>query len=171
MGNLLASRSGGAAVLAAGKGWVLAMLPVLPAKQRVRAGPRGSGPGAKRRRPCPPLRAAAARGRRDEGRPAASTPKRACRPGVEQRADRKGAGRGRTASPSHPAARHGPQSRREGVPGRSREVGGSLAHPGSHRAVSGLPSCGRLQSSGVVLVACADPGRPGCGPLAIPSEA
>ena len=67
MGNV------GATVLATGKGWVLAMLPVLPAKRRVRAGPRGSGPGAKRRRPCSPLRAAAARRRRDEGRPDPST--------------------------------------------------------------------------------------------------
>ena len=50
----------GATVLATGKGWVLAMLPVLAAKRRLRAGPRGSGPGGKRRRPCPPLRAAAA---------------------------------------------------------------------------------------------------------------
>ena len=66
---VLWTRQRGATVLAAGKGWVLAMLPVLPAKRRVRAGPRGSGPGAKRRRPCPPLRAAAAGRRRDEGRP------------------------------------------------------------------------------------------------------
>ena len=55
------------------------MLPVLPAKQRVRAGPRGSGPGAKGRRPCPPLCAAAAGWRRDKGRPDPST--RGLRPG------------------------------------------------------------------------------------------
>ena len=58
-----------AAVLAAGKGWVLAMLAMLAAKRRLRVAARGSGPGAKRRRPCPPLRAAAPWTGRDEGRP------------------------------------------------------------------------------------------------------
>ena len=75
-------------MLAAGKGWVLAMLAMLAAKRRLRVAARGSGPGAKRRRPCPPLRAVAtwkASGRRASRRIDA---KRACRPGVEQRADR-----------------------------------------------------------------------------------
>ncbi len=48
-----------ATVLAAGKGWVLPVLAMLAAKRRLRVAARGSGPGAKRRRPCPPLRAAA----------------------------------------------------------------------------------------------------------------
>ena len=63
----------GATVLAAGKGWVLPVLAMLAAKRRLRVAARGSGPGAKRRRPCPPLRAAAAGWRRDEGRPDPST--------------------------------------------------------------------------------------------------
>ena len=58
-------------MLAAGKGWVL---PVLAAKGRLRMAARGSSPVAKRRRPCPPLRVAATRWRRDEGRPDPSTP-------------------------------------------------------------------------------------------------
>ena len=62
------------------------MLPVLPAERRVRAGPRGSGPGAKRRRPCPPLCAAAAKWRRDEGRPEPSTP--GLRPGSNKGLDK-----------------------------------------------------------------------------------
>ena len=65
------------------------MLAMLAAKRRLRVAARGSGPGAKRRRPCPPLRAVAAwkaSGRRASRRIDA---KRACRPGVEQRA-RKG---------------------------------------------------------------------------------
>lgn len=64
-------------MLAAGKGWVfpvLAMLAMLAAKGRLRMAARGSSPVAKRRRPCPPLRAAATRWRRDEGRPDPSTP-------------------------------------------------------------------------------------------------
>jgi len=61
-------------VLAAGKGRVLPVLAMLAAKRRLRVAARGSGPGAKRRRPCPPLRAAAAERRRDEERPAPSTP-------------------------------------------------------------------------------------------------
>ena len=92
-------------MLATGKGWVLAMLPVLPAKRRVRAGPRGSGPGAKRRRPCPPLRAAAAWGRRDEGRPDSSTP--GLRPGPNKGLTGKQAGRDRTALLA-PRRRDGP---------------------------------------------------------------
>ena len=60
-------------MLTAGKGWVLAMLAMLSPKPGLRVAARGSGPGAKQRRPCPPLRAVAARRRRDEGRPAAST--------------------------------------------------------------------------------------------------
>ena len=75
-------------MLAAGKGWVLAMLAMLGPKPGLRVAARGSGPGAKRRRPCPPLRAGAswkASGRRASRRIDA---KRACRPGVEQRADR-----------------------------------------------------------------------------------
>jgi len=47
-------------VLTAGKGWVLAVLAMLGPKPGLRVAARGSGPGAKRRRPCPPLRAAAA---------------------------------------------------------------------------------------------------------------
>ena len=35
------------------------MLAMLAAEGRLRVAARGSGPGAKRRRPCPPLRAAA----------------------------------------------------------------------------------------------------------------
>ncbi len=61
-------------MLAAGKGRVLPVLAMLAAKRRLRVAARGSGPGAKRRRPCPPLRAAAAERRRDEERPAPSTP-------------------------------------------------------------------------------------------------
>ena len=74
-------------MLATGKGWVLAMLAMLGPKPGLRVAARGSGPGAKRRRPCPPLRAGAAwkaSGRRASRRIDA---KRACRPGVEQRAD------------------------------------------------------------------------------------
>ena len=73
-------------MLAAGKGWVLAMLAMLGPKPGLRVAARGSGPGAKRRRPCPPLRAVAAwkaSGRRASRR---NDAKRACRPGVEQRA-------------------------------------------------------------------------------------
>jgi len=47
---------------------------MLAAKKRLRVAARGSGPGAKRRRPCPPLRAAATGRRRDEERPEPSTP-------------------------------------------------------------------------------------------------
>ena len=61
-------------VLATGKGWVLPVLAMLAAT-RLRVAARGSGPGAKQRRPCPPLRAVAAWKRRDEERPAASTPR------------------------------------------------------------------------------------------------
>ena len=64
----------GATVLAAGKGWVLAVLAMLGPKPGLRVAARGSGPGAKRRRPGPPLRTAAAEWRRDEGRPDPSTP-------------------------------------------------------------------------------------------------
>ena len=64
----------GATVLAAGKGWVLAVLAMLGPKPGLRVAVRGFGPGAKRRHPCPPLRAAAAGWRRDEGRPDPSTP-------------------------------------------------------------------------------------------------
>jgi len=60
-------------VLAAGKGRVLPVLAMLAAKRRLRVAVRGSGPGAKRRRPCPPLRAAAAGRRRGEERPEPST--------------------------------------------------------------------------------------------------
>ena len=88
----------GATVLAPGKGWVLAMLPMLPAKWRVRVGPRGSGPGAKRRRPCPPLRAAAAGWRRDEGRPDPSTP--GLRPGSNKGLT--GGPGGKRRPPAHP---------------------------------------------------------------------
>jgi hypothetical protein len=56
-------------VLAAGKGWVLAILAMLAPKWALRVAPGGSGPGAKRRRPCPLLRAVAAGWRRDERRP------------------------------------------------------------------------------------------------------
>ena len=69
----------------------------------LRVAARGSGPGAKRRRPCPPLRAVAtwkASGRRASRRIDA---KRACRPGVEQRADRE-AGRVDAAPLPIPAA-------------------------------------------------------------------
>ena len=66
-------------MLAAGKGWVLPVLAMLAAERRLRVAARGSGPGAKRRRPCPPLRAATAGWRRDEGRPDSST--RGLRPG------------------------------------------------------------------------------------------
>jgi len=55
----LRDKPASAPVLAAGKGWVLAMLAMLAAKRRLRVAARGSGPGAKRRCPCPPLRAAA----------------------------------------------------------------------------------------------------------------
>ena len=78
------------------------MLPVLPAKRRVRAGPRGSGPGAKRRRPCPPLRAAAAGGRRDKGRPDPSTP--GLRPGPNKGLTGKQARRGRRLLARHEPA-------------------------------------------------------------------
>ena len=75
-----------APVLAAGKGWVLAVLAMLAPKRALRVAARGCGPGAKRRRPCPPLRAAARWRCRDEGRPATTTPQERCRAGVEQRA-------------------------------------------------------------------------------------
>jgi len=76
-------------VLAPSKGWVLAMLAML--------GPSGPARGCawlrsrrpKRRRPCPALCSVTAGGRRDEGRPATTTPKKPCRAGVEQRADGK----------------------------------------------------------------------------------
>ena len=100
-----------APVLAAGKGWVLAMLAMLAAKGRLRVAARGSGPGAKRRRPCPPLRAAAAwkaSGRRASRRIDA---KRACRPGVEQRAGEEEARR--RPLPCQPRPQHGPQTRQE----------------------------------------------------------
>jgi len=74
-------------VLAAGKGWVLPVLAMLAAKGRLRVAARGSGPGAKRRRPCPPLRAVPCGGYRDEGRPATTDAQGRCRAGVEQRAD------------------------------------------------------------------------------------
>jgi len=74
-------------VLAAGKGRVLPVLAMLAAKRRLRVAARGSGPGAKQRRPCPPLRAVTARKRRDEGRPAASTP--GLRPGSNKGLTRK----------------------------------------------------------------------------------
>ena len=73
-------------MLAAGKGWVLPVLAMLAAKWRLRVAARGSGPGAKRRRPCPPLRAAAAGGRRDEGHPDPSTP--GLRPGSNKGLDK-----------------------------------------------------------------------------------
>lgn len=56
-------------MLTAGKGWVLAMLAMLPAKRRVRVAVRGSGPGAKWHRPCPTLRAVAVEKHRGEERP------------------------------------------------------------------------------------------------------
>ena len=64
-------------MLAAGKGWVLPVLAMLAAEWRLRVAARGSGPGAKRRRPCPPLRAVPNRGCRDEGRPATTDAPRA----------------------------------------------------------------------------------------------
>ena len=63
-----------ATVLAAGKGWVLPVLAMLAAT-RLCVAARGSGPGAKRRRPCPPLRAVAGWRCRDEGCPATPTPR------------------------------------------------------------------------------------------------
>ena len=45
------------------------------AQAGLRVAARGCGPGAKRRRPCPPLCAVAAWRRRDEGRPDTSTPR------------------------------------------------------------------------------------------------
>ena len=68
--SVRSSASVSAPVLATGKGWVLAMLAMLAAKGRLRVAARGSGPGAKPRRPCPPLCAGAWRRCRDEGRPA-----------------------------------------------------------------------------------------------------
>ena len=47
-------------MLAAGKGRVLAVLAMLAPKRALCVAARGSGPGAKRRRPCPPLCAVAA---------------------------------------------------------------------------------------------------------------
>ena len=44
-------------MLAMGKGWVLPVLAMLAPKRALRVAVRGSGPGAKRRRLCPPLRA------------------------------------------------------------------------------------------------------------------
>ena len=84
-----AGSGGDVLVLTTGKGWVLAMLAMLSPKPGLRVAARGSGPGAKQRRPCPPLRAGTGKRRRDEGRPTASTPKKPCRAGVEQRAARK----------------------------------------------------------------------------------
>jgi hypothetical protein len=82
-----------ATVLAPGKGWVLAMLAMLGLSRPVRgcAWLRSRRP--KRRRPCPALCSVANRGCRDEGRPATTTPKKPCRAGVEQRADKEGSGR------------------------------------------------------------------------------
>ncbi len=62
-------------MLAAGKGWVLPVLAMLGPKPGLRVAARGSGPGAKRRRPCPPLRAVPSRACRDEGRPANQRPR------------------------------------------------------------------------------------------------
>jgi hypothetical protein len=61
-------------VLATGKGQVLPVLAMLTAKQRLRMAAHGSGPGAKRRCPCLPLRAVPDRKCRDEGSPDPSTP-------------------------------------------------------------------------------------------------
>ena len=72
-------------MLATGKGWVLPVLAMLAAKRRLRVAARGSGPGAKRRRPCPPLCAEAEWRCRDEGCPATPTLQERCRAGVEQR--------------------------------------------------------------------------------------
>ena len=75
-----------APVLVPGKGWVLAMLAMLAAKKRLRVAARGSGPGAKARRPCPALRAGAWQRGRDERRPALSTRRGFQPPRVEQKA-------------------------------------------------------------------------------------
>ena len=72
-------------MLATGKGWVLPVLAMLAAT-RLRVAARGSGPGAKRRRPCPPLRAGAGWRRRDGRRPAPSTRSAFQAPRVEQKA-------------------------------------------------------------------------------------
>ena len=54
-------------MLAAGKEWVLPVLATRSARSRaLRVAAPGSGPVAKGRRPCPPLRAVAAGQRRDE---------------------------------------------------------------------------------------------------------
>ena len=91
----------GAPVLAAGKGWVLAVLAMLAAKRRLRVAARGSGPGAEWRRPCPPLRAVAAQRRRDEGRPATSTPRGPAGPASNKGWFRGGGAVGSRASPSN----------------------------------------------------------------------
>ena len=77
-------------MLATGKGWVLPVLAMLAPKGALRVAARGSGPGAKRRRPCPPLCAVAAWRRRDEGRPDHSTPRlrRGSNKGLDRKEDR-----------------------------------------------------------------------------------
>ena len=94
-------------MLAAGKGWVLAMLAMLGPKPGLRVAARGSGPGAKRRRPCPPLRAVAAlEGVGTKGVPAATTPRGPAGP-----ASNKGLGREearRRPLPCRLRPQHGP---------------------------------------------------------------
>ena len=68
-----------APVLGAVKGRVLAVLAMLAPLRALRVAARGCGPGAKRRRPRPALRAAAYGGGRDEERPDPSP--RGLRPG------------------------------------------------------------------------------------------
>ena len=71
---------------------------MLAPKRALRVAPRGSGPGAKRRRPCPPLRAAAPWTGRDEGRPDQST--RGLRPGSNNGLDKEASWPGRKAAQS-----------------------------------------------------------------------
>jgi len=67
-----------AAVLAAGKGWVLAMLPVLPAKRRVRVAPVPAPRAAALALRCVPRRR---EGVGTKGVPPQQRPKRPCRAG------------------------------------------------------------------------------------------
>ncbi len=121
-------------MLAAGKGWVLPVLAMLAAKGRLRVAARGSGPGAKRRRPCPPLRAASWGGCRDEGRPATTTPQEAL-PG---RASNKGltsrGGPPDSPSPSYPAASMGQKAAQEAA----EAVSGIGRSPTTSRPPKGL---------------------------------
>ena len=128
------------------------MLAMLAAKRRLRVAARGSGPGAKRRRPCPPLRAAAAGWRQDEGRPDPSTP--SLRPGSNKGLTGKRAGQGRTASPLSPCR----QEWAEKLQGRrTRAVQGDRRWVSSSRGLQEPPQAGKSAADAEIAA----------GPLAV----